>query len=115
MRKLHNHLKVHRKKSSLSQKDISFLLGSRFDHSHVSKCESGLQDIHTNTLITYHLLLDVPIEQLIPHQRERIAKKILPQINKRIQRLQEEKPVPSTQNRIQFLKESLKRLTNSFS
>lgn len=62
MNKKRNLLKSYRIRSTLSQKDISFLMEQSHTSS-ISKIENGHQDPNIKTLLVYKFLFDEPIEQ----------------------------------------------------
>jgi transcriptional regulator with XRE-family HTH domain len=77
--RLQNYVRTYRRRSSLAQQDVAFLLGSR-DRARVCKYESGRRIPSLRTALALAAILDVSVAALfggIDHRaQERIAKRI---------------------------------------
>lgn len=105
-----NFLRLHRKRTPLTQADIAYLMGLP-DYSNISRCEKGQREPSVELLIGYHLLFDTSIESFF----EQHAVIILLNLNKRIEylisELKKQEDLPKNSSRIRFLEEVLTRLT----
>lgn len=113
MRKNHNHLRIYRKKSHLTQEDMVHVMGNKYDFTYLSKCENGSRATNIEILITYHLIFDTSIEKLLARKKESIRKAIIPQIQKRISTLRDTSNLSKSRYRIQNLENALTRLTQA--
>lgn len=106
----YNQLRSSRKKSSLMQTDMAFLLQLP-DASAISRWENGdaLPDI--KILLVYNLLFDTSIESLFARQKQAIADIIVERIKMRIEELKTRPTDLYIDNRIAFLTGALTRLT----
>jgi transcriptional regulator with XRE-family HTH domain len=69
-RRLAHSLRVYRKRSGLSQREASFLLGVKHGGK-VSRYENRRRIPPLRTALAYSIILDVPLPELFPHlQRE---------------------------------------------
>lgn len=110
----HNFLRLHRKRSQLTQSDIAFILDLA-DYSNISRWEQGVHKPSIDILLVYHLLFDIPIESLFERQRSEIAIKTLSKIQERIARLKDTPPDNKVQQRISFMQNALGRLMSFYS
>lgn len=106
----HNYLRWHRRKSSLTQEDLIFILGAK-DKSVVSRWEQGDRKPDVYTLLSYHLLFGIPIETMFERQRQALAKGISDRIRERMEYLKRSRPDGIALKRIAFLNEVLAKLT----
>jgi transcriptional regulator with XRE-family HTH domain len=108
----HNHLRIVRKRSRLTQLDIAFLL-ELSDYANVSRWEQGNRLPNIEALVAYHLLFDVPIEDLFERQKRDLAQSLCKRIALRLQSLTNQKQDRKTISRITFLNAALTKLTQS--
>lgn len=104
-----NYLRLHRKRSPLSQLDIAYLVDTHF--SNISKWEKGQRMPNIEILLTYHLLFNTSIEQFFEPQLNTIKPTLLSQIKRFIGEKKREN-VPKHKPSISFLNQTLTRLTN---
>ena len=107
-----NFLRLHRKKSSLTQADIAFLMGIP-DYSNISRCENGQRAANIELLLVYHHLFEVSIETFYRQHSEVIAEKILPRLIQLTEDLKSKEKVPKNLSRVRFLERVITRLSNS--
>lgn len=110
----HNFLRLHRKRSRLTQSDIAFILDLA-DYSNISRWEQGVHKPSIEVLLVYHLLFDIPIESLFERQRKEVAVKTQGKIQERISRLNDTPPDNKVKERIGFLQNVLGRLVAFYS
>lgn len=106
----HHHLRMHRKRSQLTQADIAFIM-QLSDYSSISRWEKGIRGPSIDMLMVYHLLFDTPIESLFMDHKHQLAKTISQRIFSRIAELKTMNPDPKLSHRIAFLEGALTRLT----
>jgi len=104
-----SYIKLHRKKSPLTQADIAFLM-ERSDVTAISKCEKGYRYPSIKLLFIYRFLFNTCIESFFPRR----SKKVLNNLVKRLELLQDllkskEKEL-DVKARIKFIEKTLKRL-----
>lgn len=110
----HNYLRWHRRKSHLTQEDLIFILGVK-DKSQVSRWEKGERKPDIYTLLSYHLLFGIPIEEMFGRQKNTLTESISKKIAERISFLKENGPDGIGLKRIAFLGDALSRLSPNFS
>lgn len=110
----HNLLRVFRKRSQLTQHDLASVL-KLSDYSNVSRWEAGMRTPNVEVLLTYHLLFEVPAEELFFRQREQIRDAMLPRIRERVDYLSTLPADPKTSSRINFLLSAYDRLSGTAS
>lgn len=106
----HNLLRVVRKRSQLTQHDLAFVL-SLSDYSNVSRWEAGMRTPNVEVMLTYHLLFQVPVEELFFRQRKEICKAILPRLEERVAYLKSSKSDSKLEARISYLLAAAERLS----
>lgn len=107
-----NHLRIYRKRSRLTQKDISFLSGVE-DHTEVCRYEACSRRPSIEFLLTYHLLFDVSIETFFREQREEMRQELLARLTELIDKLSTLKKRQAITARIRFLKTRLAELNTN--
>jgi transcriptional regulator with XRE-family HTH domain len=105
-----NYLKVYRKRSYLSQEDISILMDYP-DSTSISRYEQGERTPTIELLLTYHHLFNTPIESFYEQESEIIKVKLIQRIIQLVPELKKEQITLKNTLRIQFLEETIKRLT----
>ena len=105
---MQNSLRPFRKKTECTLEDISQLLDMPYG-STLSRCERGRRKPTLEILFAYHLIFNIPIEDLCPEETERAQRKISKNIYPLIQRLERLEKTRKNQARIDFL-HSLKTL-----
>jgi len=103
-------LRVHRKRTHLTQSDVAFLLNLK-DNSHISRCEKGERQPTIDIILTYHLLFDSQLGSFFADHRQLIQRRIASRLQPLIASLEEEAPTEKTLGRIHHLKKALTRLT----
>ena len=68
-------LRIYRKRSGLSQREVSFLLGAKHK-AKVSRYENGHHFPPLRTALAYATILDVPLPKLFPNLQRKIEKEI---------------------------------------
>lgn len=114
MPRTHNHLRVYRKRSRLTQKDIAFLCGET-NHTEICRFEACSRRPSVEFLLTYHLLFDVSVEAFFREQREGMRQELLARLTELIQKLSTLKRRPAITARIRFLKARLEDLNTNIS
>lgn len=105
----HNYLRLFRKRSHLTQSDIAYILQLP-DYANVSRWEQGHRKPNLETLITYHLLFNIPIESLFERQRHELKGRVKERLAQRISELKTLSHEPKVDSRIRFLDSILSRL-----
>ena len=106
-----NYLGVHRKKSTLTQTDIAFIMALP-DYSSVSRWENGLRKPNIQALLVYHLLFNRPIEDFFIRQKFELIPVLAKKISDRIKELQAMDGDSTTPHRIAFLQSVFTRLAS---
>lgn len=70
-----HYLKTYRERTSLSLKDMAFIIG--IDQGNLSKIETGKSQVNILVLFAYHLILKIPIERLFKNHYPDITKNCL--------------------------------------
>jgi DNA-binding XRE family transcriptional regulator len=74
--RLPNYLRMHRKRSGLSQEEVAFLLGAK-DGSAVCRHERRKQTPNARTLLAYEILFHAPIRDLYGGTRSEVETGLL--------------------------------------
>jgi len=106
-----NFLRLYRKRSSLSQKDIAFLMRLS-DYSKISRYEKGQRTPSIELLLVYHHLFDTSIKSFFESYSESIELSLAEQIKYLIGDLKKKDNIPKNISRIRFLEQVLRRLMN---
>jgi transcriptional regulator with XRE-family HTH domain len=106
-----NFLRVYRKRSPLTQRDIAFLLQLP-DHCNISRYESGQREPDIEVLLTYRHVFDTSLESFYRHQSELIRPDLVKRIQELIEEVNKENGDQRSVYRIRYLKEVIIRLTN---
>ena len=104
-------LKDVRKRTPLLIKDMCALLHLK-SWGTLSRVEAGKQVPSWEIILAYHLLLDIPIEELVKQDRERLKKVLRERINVHVNSLLPEARNPEVHERINYLSEIYERLKN---
>ena len=105
-----NFLRLHRKRSPLTQADIAYLM-SLPDYSNISRCEKGQRSPSVELLLVYHHLFDTSVESFFEPQSDSILSTLLERIKQLASDLKKEEDIPKNASRIRFLEEIFIRLT----
>lgn len=103
-------LRIHRKRTHLTQSDVAFLLNLK-DNSLISRYEKGERPPTIDIILTYHLLFDSQLGSFFADHRHHIKSRIASRIKPLIVSLERELPSDKNKGRIQYLREVLNRLT----
>jgi transcriptional regulator with XRE-family HTH domain len=106
-----NYLGVYRKKSTLTQTDIACVMHLP-DYSSVSRWENNLRKPNIQAILVYHLLFNIPIEELFARQKFDLIPVIAKNISERIAELKQMPSDSSTPARIAFLESVFTRLAS---
>ncbi|KAA3625762.1 MAG: XRE family transcriptional regulator [Bacteroidetes bacterium] len=104
-----NYLRLHRKRSPLSQSDIAYLAGNHL--SNISRWEKGQREPRIEFLLIYHLLFDTSIEIFFEPRLEAIKPRLTNQIRQLITEIKKKENIPRNGPVISFLDQTLIRLT----
>lgn len=104
----HNYLRVYRKKSRLTQGDLAYVLDLG-DYSNVSRWEHGQRQPNIETLLTYHLLFNLPIEMLFERQKNEMVGRVAQRTLELAQSLESDPDAEKA--RAEFLKGAHARLS----
>ena len=105
----HHYLTISRKRSRLTQSDVSYFLKLK-EPSSVSRWEAGERDIPFEALLVYHILFNIPLKEIITHKIITIKDTLKQRIPLLINELQTLESTPRIQRRIQFLQDKLSTL-----
>lgn len=111
MPKYKNYLRVYRKKSHLTQSDLSYLMDTE-EPSSLSRRESGQRQPSVQMLLTYHLLFDKPITTFFPIELAHLKQRIVHRIRDLIANLETTHSI-NDRERILTLQSILTRLTST--
>lgn len=104
-----NQMRSYRKGSRLTQADVAFIMAVA-DNNLISCWESGKRKAHTDDLLTYHLLFDIPISHERRLRALDMAAIILDRVNQRIDELRPHEKNLRLHYRIAFLESVASRL-----
>lgn len=108
----HNYLKLVRKRSRLTQQDLSSLFALA-DKSHVCRWEKGFRSPRIEELLLYHLLFEVPVEFLFERQQRELRQVLADRIMEHLRFLGTLQSEPKLHDRIAFLQTAHRRLSQS--
>lgn len=101
-----NYLRVYRKRSSLTQADIAFLMKLP-DYSNISRYEKGQREPSVEFLLVYHILFNTSVESFFEPQSGMILTDLQRQIELLLNNL---KSTNAADPRIKFLEEVIIRI-----
>ena len=101
---LKNYLKTHRKTAGLSQNDVAFLLGKE-SGSYVSRVEQNKMNPDLCSLISYQILFNAPVEEILAGVYYEVELQIFNRIAKLITLLEKKGRNPKILRRINYLEE----------
>lgn len=84
--RLPNYIRTYRKRASLTQEDVAFLLGSKSSAS-ISRHERFKQTPNLQTLLAYEMLFRTPVRNLFSSKHEEVERKLRHRIRVLIQKL----------------------------
>jgi len=105
----HHYLRVYRKKSSLTQNDLAYILDLG-DYATVSRWEHGQRQPNIETLLTYRLLFGLPIELLFERQKRELMDRIVSRVRLLQEEIRKEPQENKAVQRIAFLTDAISRL-----
>lgn len=76
MNPTHHDLRSYRKKTCLTQKDVSDLLGTK-DVSQICRHETNPPHTQIEICLLYHLIFGVPMHSFFPMQKDALKKKLI--------------------------------------
>ena len=103
LRKLPNHLRVHRKRLGLSQDEVAFLLGWR-DASQPSRYEHFSRVPSLRTAMALAVILQVSVFELFPGEYQKVETAVWRQAQRLEARLATESPDQPTARKLALLK-----------
>lgn len=106
----HHYLTISRKRSRLTQSDVSYFLNLK-EPSSVSRWEAGEREVPFEVLVVYNILFDIPIQENINHITKTSKEAVKKRIPLLIEELQQLEPSPRINRRISFLQNVLNRLS----
>ena len=106
-----NFLRLHRKRSPLTQADIAYLI-QLSDYSNISRYEKGQRAPNIELLLVYHHLFATSIESFFEPQSEIVQFSLVERIEHLLNDLKKEDNNSKNAPRIRFLEEVFTRLTN---
>lgn len=110
MNPTHHDLRSYRKKTCLTQQDISELLGTK-DVTQVSRLETGPISPQLEFTLLYHLLFNIPMSNFFPSQKEGMRKRLLLRIPNIINEIRCLPPCPENDEKVACLSKILSDLT----
>ena len=84
--RLPNYIRTYRKRASLTQEEVAFLLGSKSSAS-ISRHERFKQTPDLQTLLAYEMLFRTPVRNLFSSKHEEVERKLRYRIRLLIQKL----------------------------
>lgn len=100
--RLPNYIRTYRKRSSLTQVEVAFLLGTKSGAA-VSRHERFKQTPDLQTLLAYEMLFRTPVRSLFSGTHEKVEKKLLHRIRLLIRKLTEFRHGRHIQRKIEVL------------
>lgn len=107
-----NYLKMHRIKTPLSQRDVSFLIGLT-DATNLSRIEKGQRQASVEFLLNYHHLFAMSIESFYEPQSETVQYCLLKRIGLFIEEIKKDNNTGKNNPKIKFLNEVIIRLSKN--
>lgn len=104
-----NSLARYRKRGNVSLEDLAYILN--VDTSNLAKVEKGFRKPNPRTILAYHILFGVGINELFHDQYRSLKDDIISQSKKLISRL-ETKSTPKSKARLSFFQELVNSLSN---
>lgn len=107
-----NHLRVYRRRSAFSQRELAFLLGYR-SSSAVPRFEQQQRRITLGIAVSYHLIFGAELKEVFPALYERVEEGLSWRMQQLYERLNKIAPSKKTTLKLQILKEALTRVPKS--
>lgn len=107
--KLLNHLRVHRRRSAFSQKELAFLLGYR-SGSVVPRFEQQKRRITLGLAVSYQLIFGTELKETFPALYERVEQRLSWRMQELYERLNKSVPSKKTTLKLQILRDALTRV-----
>lgn len=104
----HHDLRMHRKRSGITQDDLAYLFGLSA-YKTIVRWESGLRQPEVEHLLSYHLLFNVPLESLLSHHVVSVSTCLQKRLNERIAHLKQQNE-DKEGRRISFMNSALESL-----
>jgi transcriptional regulator with XRE-family HTH domain len=105
----HQYLRMFRKRSPLRQSDIAAIMGLR-EYSSISRWEKGERSPNIDMLLVYHVLFDIPIENLFKGQNWGYEGEVVERIQRLIEQLKPSAGDRKIAKRISFLESVLTKI-----
>lgn len=109
MKHLPNHLRAHRKRLGLSQKDIAYLLGSGCG-AKVCRYERFTREPSLETALAYEAIFQRPFRELFSGPYQKIEKEVAARAKGLAERTKRQKPSRQNTRKCQTLKDMVSRL-----
>jgi len=103
-----HYLKIFRKRTGISLQDMASLIG--IDTGNLSKIENGKSELNVRVLLSYHLILKIPMEGLAKNHFAEIIKESLRNALQLKDRLLSEMTEPNISHQIILLDTIIDRL-----
>src|SRR5262245_28998626 len=100
--KLQNYLRTYRKRSSLSQDEVAFLLGSETG-TKISRYERSTRKPNLETILAYVVVFGTPGHELFAGTYEKVQKKIKNRAHLLIRKLSRATPTAMATRKLQIL------------
>lgn len=107
--KLQNYLRMHRKRSGLSQEDTAFLFGTLARN--IGRYEQFIREPNVEVALVYEMVFGVPARELFLGMFERIEKRTRRRAALLIARLEKEPAMPGTRRKLDTLQALLASAT----
>lgn len=113
MYKAPNYMRMYRKKSALSQKDVEYLLGYIHNTS-LCRVEKGQRPPRIDVLLAYHLLFNTSVESIFELRCKIIQPTLIKNCKKLVAIIKKDTYNPRLNSfKVRFLKKVIERLLNS--
>jgi transcriptional regulator with XRE-family HTH domain len=112
MVKLHNYLRVYRRRWYLTQEELASLLGYDAE-SFISRLERDERAITLAVASACQALFGVELRDLFPAVAEGVQETLVVRMQELSDRLQQSEPTPKTVSKLELLQEALARLAES--
>jgi len=107
--KFNNYLKLYRRRTSLSQKELVFLFGSH-NPAKISRYENMSRAPSLEALLCYSIIFSVPLQSLFMDQCREVKKQVKEKALALLDNLSSKPSSPVTARKITFLEELINQL-----
>ena len=108
--RLGNYLRLHRRRSALTQGELAYLLGYRTE-SIVSRLEKQERRITLAIAFAYHLIFGAEPKEIFPALFEQVEEGVVRRMYELYERLKQSGPSQKTSLKLRLLQEALTRTT----